>query len=450
MYLLYGLAAALFFWFLGGAPPLLTSGMIYVLIALVWILWLPTWGLLLPSLHKAETKVSPRILTLLQIKRNLRRNSALLGAWSFLSLFVAVLPFMKDAPHEWTQNVLVCGWFILTGLVFEWLTRQYFQAAACLNPFEALTRMEKEVLRAKGPNSDLALNQWSEVVEEVAARSLDRDATALASASVQTLCTMTEGYIQNNDARLSVSAPEESQHAARYVLHNVLEKYADLHARARKEGHHGICEQILAGCGKLAIVAAEKNPVLAGEPIERIGQLGLDNMETDKRDLGLKTTRLLVQIFKRIGSQKRAEKGSLENPTLTLLCTLENIAKESFRKNKETPIPLLAEPFKEIETLFTEGTCSTYPEAPVILQKTRQVLSDFANLELILRTLPTLPSLETPTEDKGGRGKEEMSEEGQPPLPTPAPIPTPAPQEVKKRSPRSRSNGQAPKEPLNS
>lgn len=389
-----GLAAACFYWMLGPAPHKLVSGMICAFVAFVWVLWTLRWTLLIPSLHRAETKVTPRLFSLLHFKRAFKGYTGALGIWIVLSFFLAALPYMGHATEEWVKQALVCGWLVLTGLLFEGLSRQYYHAVSLLDPFQVLLSIEKEVGRAKGQASDQSLDRWSEAVEQIAAQSLDKDASALAGASVQTLCNITEKYIQNNASRLLPTAPEESQYATRYVLHNILEKNTDLYTRARREGHHGVCEQILAGCGKLAIVAAEKNPALAAEPIEYIGVLGVENMQTDKNDLGLKTTRLLMQVFKRIAAQRHTEKVSIESPAFALIDALEKLAKESFRKNKETPIPLLAEPFREIETLFKEGVYSTYPESEAILQKTKHVLADFANLELILRTLPPLPSLE--------------------------------------------------------
>lgn len=396
MYILYGLAAAAFYWLLKGASLLAMSGLILGAITLVWLLWVPAWGRLIPSLHKAEIKTTPRILSLMHFERTLHVNSIVLGAWSFLSLFALLFPFMARTFPEWVYQAIMTGWFVITGFFLEWLSRQYRRSAALLDPFKALERIEKEALKAKGTLSDTSLEKWSEVLEEITARSLDRDATALASASTQTLCNITEGYIQKNGSRLSVSAPEESQQASRYILHNILEKYADLYARARRGEHHGICQQILAGCGKISIIAAEKNPILASEPIQRISELGLENMETDKQDLGLKTTRLLMQIGKRIASHRHVDEVSMEQPFLTLIGGLEKIAKESFRKNRDTPIPLLSEPFKEIQTIFKEGSASTNSGALAILQKNDQVLSDFANLELVLRTLPPIPLVEEP------------------------------------------------------
>lgn len=399
MYIIYGLAAAAFYWFFGGAPLLATSGLILASVALVWLMGAPTWGRLLPSLHLAEVKTTPRLLSLMHFERALRINSIFLGGWSFLSMIAILLPFMTRSFPEWVYHAVNTGWLVITGFLFEWLSRQYRRAATLLDPFEALNRIEKEALKAKGTLSDVSIEKWSEVLEEITTRSLDRDATALASTSTQTLCNITEGYVQKNGSRLSASAPEESQQACRYILHNILEKYADLYARASYGGHHSICQQILAGCGKLSILAAEKNPLLASEPIQRISELGLANMRVDEQDLGLKTTRLLVQIGKRIASQKNLEGVSIEPSFLTLISGLEKIAKESFRKNKETPIPLLSEPFKEIQTLFKEGSAATDSGAKAILEKNDQVLSDFANLELVLRTLPPIPSVEEPKEE---------------------------------------------------
>lgn len=409
MYILYGIATALLYWWFGGATLTIMSGLIASITAFVWLIWMPSWGRLIPALHKAELKTSPRLLSLIHLDCLLRWNSALVGGWSFLSLSVALLPFMTQTLPEWIYHACNTFWFLLSGILFEWLNRQYSRTASLLDPFKALARIKKEALKTKGAPSDASIERWSEVLEEITARSLDKNSTALAGASFETLSAITEGYIQNNASRLSPSAPEESQHAARYILHNVLEKYADLYRRASQEGHHGLCEQILVGCGKLAIVAAEKNPILASDPIEKIGQLSLENMERDPRDLGLKNTRLLMQIAKRIASHKHTDGASVEKPFLTLLSHLENIAKESFRKNKETPIPLLSDPFKEIKTLFTEGACATYPGSEAILQKNEQVLSDFINLELILRTLPTLSQA---TDVEGQTQTEKPSSQG--------------------------------------
>jgi|GEM_PF-5668759 len=138
--------------------------------------------------------------------------------------------------------------------------------------------------------------------------------------------------------------------------------------QASKEG------AALSTLGKLALVL---DPNSSGMALYSIGKSALKAQKVGSSDVGTQATVILAEVAK----------GRPPQEIVPALSQMTEIAKESLRQNQDLPIPFLLKPFRDLKEHFQNVSGS---EGAV--QALSQVIAEFEELEVVLRTLPSLTS----------------------------------------------------------
>jgi hypothetical protein len=148
---------------------------------------------------------------------------------------------------------------------------------------------------------------------------------------------------------------------------------------------------VITALGKVSVTAADADISIVPYGVHYIGSLSKKAVQAHIDGAGLKAMLTLVQVSKLILSDHDISQMLIEKPFIPILRSMEEVAKERFRQDKATPLAQLTGPFQDLKAIFQHERYATHPDTPAILKEIDRVLGDFANLELVLRTLPPIP-----------------------------------------------------------
>lgn len=356
--------------------------MAFLLVAVVWLIEFLSTSNFAVSLQKAGKITTSRIFELFRQDRKLLGIQAAFCCWSLFSLAVA-LSNLATFPlrPDWLQLV----WLVATGGILDLLFFAQRTRFSYLNPLEVLDRMQEQAQKEIKGGRDTEFCGWVESLSDMSARALHEEHTALCSAGVEAIRSSLQSYLEELQLQKKTKQFDgETSQRASYVLHYGLERLSLLQGIALEKKAHLVSNQMITALSKIAVTAGSVDAGLATAPLHFIGLLSKKAIQAPVEGSGFKALLILSQVGKVLAGQH------LEKALLPLIRQMEEVAKEMFRQDKSIPLNRLTEPFQGLK-----GALQAEPRAeglPVIGEIDR-VLGDFANLELVLRAIPPIPTV---------------------------------------------------------
>lgn len=144
----------------------------------------------------------------------------------------------------------------------------------------------------------------------------------------------------------------------------------------------------LALLSKMVLKTARVDFNLALVPLHYVKTWTLEAIGRFEGDTGIKLTLALVEVFKEIAALKDFKERDAKSLFVPLITTLEEIAKEMFKKNKSIKIALLKAPFLEMGIAVESPPFDIHPDTPLLKQQLRRILDEFTALETVMLTVP--------------------------------------------------------------
>lgn len=356
------------------------------------------YSLALAPLHKAEQNTTPRLLDMFKQDPLLGFNHLGLIA---LPLFAFTLGLDANALHFTPAIYILGGWFILVGASLDLLVQFLRRILSYLNPFTVTRLFQQAAKRSIQNDREADLCEWIDALAEVAGRSLDKNGGSLCNQALNELYEIIRLFLE---ASKSIGHPDTDKQSLElgikdkvtFTLFYLFDRLDMLFLRALKKRQEPVCSNILTVFGKITIEAAKYDMSLASFPLQYIGKLGFNAHQTQLQSLGLKTTCLYLELARALLNEIDITYLELQEPFFTLIHHMDEIAKESFKQNKNTPIKALVQPFQDLKHLFAQGKAASHQDTPKIVADIDRVIAEFDALALVLMTIPTIPELNQP------------------------------------------------------
>lgn len=343
------------------------------------------------SLQTADRMAVPRIIEVFRRDRHIAIVHVYLLFWSLVSLWLAVAT-LSSMPYktEW----VIAVWLVLTGLALDLASYLYDRVLQYLNPFAALQMLNAQADREMQQGNDAELCSWIESTTDAGVWSLRREGASLANATVDSLRMIVQRYLGwNGRALRSASSSSDIQQRASYILHYTCDRLALLHDIALEKRLQTVCSYVVSAIGKIALSAAKSDPAVVAHPVQYMGQLSRRAVHAGLEGAGLKALSTFVALSKLILSDPLITQRNLDRTFVPIIHQMEDLAKESFRRNKDISLSALIAPLQDLKRIFENERYATHQDTPMILKEIERVLGDFANLELVLRTIPSIPEV---------------------------------------------------------
>lgn len=398
------LAAVLFFYrgSLEGLHEWEWLPLIFILISFLLLLgqtsvmifaWIP--------LQKAEVKLTSHIVETFSKDQNLRLTNLGLLLFVFISFFLAIdFMFLRLIP----PSLVLIIWIILLGIAIDLKIHAIHRVLKYLNPFEVVEIFTQNALASIRNSDDVALCSWIDSLAETAIKAIDRKSTSLTIHAMNKLGDVIKNYLETEKSLAHSEAIEAKQFGisdpVSFVLFFIFQRLELINHRAIHERLEPICSDLMALLGKIAIYATQFDVTLAGFPIHYMGKFAKEAQENKLQEVAERATLTLVEVGKAILQEKNLEYLEIKDPFLSIINHMDEIAKDIFRRNKETNIKILVQPFRDLKILFSAENVATHRDTPDIVKSIDRVIEEFTTLEAIMMAMPPVSQI-IPPEAKG-------------------------------------------------
>lgn len=360
----------------------------YSIIAAAFLLTCGVAALLVSflPLQKGEQDFTPRLSEL--FRKDFKMNAGI-GFLFCLPLLVFGASFL---PSPLIPVILLIG----IGIdVLYLLIRRIMDY---LNPFRAVDFLKQEALHAIDQDNDQTLCNLIESCSEVAIKSLQRHNSALTNHTLDVLETIGEQFLASSK-RLSrpvqnVELQKEGiPDSLSYVLIFLLQHLEAIHHQALDKKLDLVAGHVMTTLTKLAIYTTRIDLSLTALPLFYVDKLSLQAMQKGFQDVGLKATLGLLNVAEAIAEIKDIQYMDLKPSFITIISTLDAIAKETFRLDKTIKIPILTQPFRQLMHLIEQEQVRGHQDKSAIQDQLNRILAEYEALEAVLATMPPIPPL---------------------------------------------------------
>lgn len=365
-------------------------------IAIPFLFFLPfclamTW---LP-LQKAERNITPRVLDMFSKDRWLRFACVWLLVFPLLSLFLAFIissvpPFGKALPFA--------VWIALFGLALD--AAYYFvrKVLSYLNPYAVASMFTQEAKKSIQDERSLDLCEWIDALSEVSLKSIQEHSIALCNTTLDEQGQIARLFLNSSKSISHRTEDKQSQamgiaDEVSYTMFYLYQRLDMAFDSALKKKLEPVCSHIISILGKIAVDAAKYDITIASPPLRFLGKFSARAQADGLEEVPIKASCLLLEIAKVILEEIDVTYLEIKDPFLSIINNLEEMSKTAFRRDKSISIPLLIQPFLDLKELFKGEKIAAHQDAPVIMQNIDRVLGEFQALQMVMNTLPVIPTI---------------------------------------------------------
>lgn len=360
----------------------------YSIIAAAFLLAFGIAALLVSFLpiQKAEQNFTPRLSEL--FRKDFKMNAGL--------AFLFCLPLLVFASNFTPYPLIPVLLLIGLGIdVFYLLIRRVMDY---LNPFRAVDFLKQEGIYAIDQDNDPGLCNIIESCSEVAIKGLQRHNSALTNHTLDALEKLGELFLASSK-RLSRPAQNPELQAEgvsdslSYVLVFLLQHLESIHEQALDKKLELVAGHVITTLTKLAIYTTRIDLSLTALPLYYVDKLALHAIKKGFQDVGVKATIGLLSVAEAISDRNDLQYMDLKPSFITIISTLDAIAKETFSMDKTTKIPILTQPFRQLAQLLEKESLKGHQDKGVIQDQLTRILAEYQALEAVLSTMPPLPPI---------------------------------------------------------
>lgn len=375
--------------------PAITGPIIAGMGALMLFLTGLTLSLNYIPLQSAEQNITPRVLELYQKDKFILLAPMGILGFTFLSMFLAFnqeyFNFIKPF-----QSILI--WTVGFGISLDlfgliWRRTLYF-----INPFKTVSLFVHRAKKSIQDNKEVELCDTIDAISEIGIKSAINNNTALCIEALSELRHTMRVFLESfKTIGHEVQDPDLKKIGVRdtvsFVIFYALQRFEMIFDLALEKKIEPICSTIITALGKITVFAAKYDITMTNYPLHFLNKLALKALGKNLSEVGVKSSLVILDTAKTIVNEMDVAYMELQPPFLSMINTLDAIAKETFKQDKKINIKILLQPFYDLKELMQSDKIATQQDTPVILSEIVRVIGEFETLETVLKTIPPLPNL---------------------------------------------------------
>lgn len=369
---------------------MIAGGLLFLILvpAGVALSWLP--------LQKAERNATPHILEMYRKDKGIRAANGWVIVFSLATFALAIVILQSHIPDK----KIVCAiWIILFGIAIDALYHSFKRVTEYLNPFAVVDIFSKEATQSIQNERELDLCHWIDGLAEIAMKAIHSHSISLSNSALNA---------QQQTARLFLQASKSISHhtqdaqskalgisdKASYIMFFLYQRLELEFDNALKNNLEPVCSNIIVILGKVTLDAAKYDISMATPPLRFLGKFANAAQEKNLTETVIKASCTLLETGRAILNDIDIAYAEIKDPFLSIVNSLESLAKGSFRKDKLSNIALLIQPLIELKQMFASEKISKHQDAPAIILAIDRVLGEFEALQVVMNTLPTIPTVD--------------------------------------------------------
>ncbi len=343
-------------------------------------------------LQKAEQNITPRVMHAFKQDRHLRITAALLMIFLVFTYLVALDLFYT---HKIDPTYLIMSWTILLGISVDFVHHLLVRVMGYLDPFNVIDLLGNSALESVRKSKFQETCDWIDTFSETSMKAISRNSTSLALMALDKNREIAKTYLE---VAKSIAFHEEELEGkgnhVNYTLFYLFQRLEMVFEKAARNKLEPVCSTLITLLGKIAIYCAKYDVSVAHYPLYYVGKFALDAQSKGMAEVGNRATLTLLEVSKVIIKETDIQYIEIKELFITVIDNMDEIAKETFRNDKEIAISLLTQPFIDLKKLFSQEKIASHQDTPIIIQSIDRVIDEFATLETVMNTLPPIPKME--------------------------------------------------------
>jgi MFS family permease len=353
-------------------------------------------GLIFAPLQTLEQNVVPRLMHQFRKDKLWHLLSLAIFLFPFLSYLLAIAFFSFDFPYK---HLLFAGWILALGAVLDLIRDSLNRTASLLNPFHGIEVLRHNAIRAIQDEQDAELWGSVDALAEVAVRAVENSQIALATQTLNMFPPILKTFFDSSKSisRVNQDSAVEKKTGSdevSYTVFYILQRLELINSRALEVHLSFICSHIITVLGKIIVYCAQLDLSLVTFPAHILGKLALKALQYHYDEVAALGTSTLLEVSKTIINEVDLTYAELVEPFNTIIDSVDAIAQTTFKKDKTVDIKMVAQPLKELKTIFENEKIATHRDTPEILRHIDSKIAEFEALEQVMRSIPPIPTLE--------------------------------------------------------
>lgn len=346
----------------------------------------------LSAIQKMQQNQTPFSSDILNKDPWLTYSNAYLSVFVIFSIYLIFDTIIKNAIG--IKGALAL-WLIGFGLGTWILSKSDERLRSYFSPFFLIDRFYTLGNKAISQDKDKELLNHIDALSEIACNAIEHVQPSLSITSAQSIRKLSKDYLT---AAKSLGHTEKrepnSEDPVIFMLFYIFQRYEMINDYAIWKSFEPVIASIVTSLGEMTIDAAKYDISLAIYPILETGKIASKAEKNGFKEIGDKATLTLLESGRRILKEIDVSYLELKETFFALISQIENISKEAFRQDKNVNIELLIHPFNILLNFFKDEKLANHKDTPIIVSDIKRVLNEFQQLELILKTMPPLPTIE--------------------------------------------------------
>ena len=357
-------------------------------------------GLTLIPLQASSVETSSRAMSL---ARKDPFQIVLIFVWISFAIY-------SLAAASFASTLLFVLWVVWLGVSLDAMVLYMWRATGFSDPYHLVDLHVKNGIKNFPADSQKELCASIDALAEVSLKAMYQKSLPLSSEVVDSLEGLGRDYLKYVDGTGGADASGRVNYTLGFLFHR-LQMLFDLAAEDRLEP---MGNRIILCAAKLTAATAKFDPSQASLPIHFLEGFIETATEYELKEVTVNSSIVLQEIIKSMIEDPELRGKNLSGVLFSLIGQMEKLATETFKEDKSTPIPLLTEPFRDLQT-HLEEKISDFPESQAVIAHLKRIVTDFQALQGVLQSIPDIPgySKEKPKEESEEESEEEAQEESE-------------------------------------
>lgn len=344
-------------------------------------------------LQRAEQNLTSRILQMFQKDHFFGFFNLWVIIFTVASISMALdLVFLKLIKEKY----LAMAWLLLFGFTLDVLYHFYKHLVKYLDPFAVAEMFTKKAKDSVQEDHEQELCDWVDALAEIAIKTINTKSSSLCIHCIESLQTITHNFLESQKSISHQIQDKETKamgvtDKVSFTLFYIFQRLESINQHAIEMRMEPICSTLISVLGKIAIYAAKFDLTLVSYPLHFLEKFAKGAQDNHYPEVGVKASLTYLEVSKTIINELDLNYVDLKDPFINIVNHLDELAKNAFRHDKAINLNILIQPLKDLKELFTNPKVANHQDTPVIVQQIDRVLSEFATLAMVLKTIPPMP-----------------------------------------------------------
>jgi hypothetical protein len=338
-------------------------------------------GFIFGSMHSSSVEGSARALTMARKDRVLLASAVLWIAFVLFSFLVAIFQL----------NSLYFVWIVAFGVAIDAALYFTTRAQRYIDPYGLIEVFSNESKGLFSPKNQKELTYAIDGLAEVGIKGLYQRSIGLTSKAVQGLELLGRRFLKQSP---------EGDESANFTLVYLLQRLDLIYTQAIEDGLETVATGVVVAVSKLTLAVAEYDPAMAALPLHFLQKFTRLALDRGHKEVAENSSISLFEIAKTLLHEHKTYKKGLGMVMLKIISNMEEVAQETFKEDKNTPIQLLTHPFRELKELLETSELGTFLEKDQVKEGLSRVLAEFEALEAVLQSVPNIPGYQKVHQEK--------------------------------------------------